>query len=70
MDFKKEMESREQRRKLVINILEKSKLKNMTEIEFGEFISNLWASIVWGNKDYLVQRAKRGGNNRQDLRVF
>lgn len=56
LDFKKEMESREQRRKLVTNILEKSKLKNMTEIEFGEFISNLWASSMWGNKDYLVQK--------------
>lgn len=47
LDFKKEMESREQRRKLVINTLEKSKLKNMTEIEFGEFISNSWASSMW-----------------------
>lgn len=56
VDFKKELESREQRRKLVINLLERSKLKSMTEIEFGELISNLWASGMWGNKDYLVQK--------------
>jgi len=56
VDFKKEMEDREQHRKLSINILERTKLKNMTEIEFGELISNLWASSMWGNKDYLVKK--------------
>jgi len=56
VDFKKEMEDREQHRKLSINTLERTKLKNMTEIEFGELISNLWASSMWGNKDYLVKK--------------
>lgn len=56
IDFKKEMEDREQHRKLSINTLERTKLKNMTEIEFGELISNLWASSMWGNKDYLVKK--------------
>ncbi len=37
-------------------MLAKNRLKNMTEIEFGELISNLWASAIWGNKDYLVQK--------------
>jgi hypothetical protein len=54
-DFKKEMESRERHRKLVKNVLEKNMLESMTEIEFGELISNLWASTMWSNKDYLVQ---------------
>ena len=54
-DFTKEMESREKHRKLVKSILEKSTRQDMTEIEFGELISNLWASIIWSNKDYLVQ---------------
>lgn len=56
VDFKKEIESREQHRKLAIIMLEQRKLKRMTEIEFGELISNLWASGMWGNKDYLVQK--------------
>lgn len=56
VDFKKEMESRGQHRTVVTNILGQSKLKSMTEIEFGELISNLWASGMWGNKDYLVQK--------------
>jgi len=56
VDFKKEMEDRGQHRKLALNILELTKLKNMTEIEFGELISNLWASSMWGNKDYLVKK--------------
>jgi len=56
VDFKKEMASRGQHRRLTTNILEQSRLKNMTEIEFGELISKLWASSMWGNKDYLVQK--------------
>ncbi len=54
-DLKKEMESREHHRTLARNVLEKHSLQNMTEIEFGELISNLWASTIWSNKDYLVQ---------------
>jgi hypothetical protein len=56
IDFKKEMEAREQHRKLTVEMLERTRLENMTEIEFGELISNLWASGMWGNKDYLVQK--------------
>lgn len=55
-DFQKELESREEHRKLPLKILEKSRLKNMSEIDFGELISNLWATAMWGNKDYLVQK--------------
>ena len=49
VDFKREMESRAQHTKAVINMLKQRKLKVMTEIEFGELISNLWASSMWGN---------------------
>ena len=55
-DFKEEMFSREKRRKFVVSLLAKDKLKSMTEFEFGELISGLWASALWGNKDYLVQK--------------
>lgn len=56
VDFQKEIEEREQRKRLVKEILEQSRLKNLSEIEFGELISNLWASNIWVNKDYIVQK--------------
>lgn len=56
VDLKKETEEREQRRKLVADILERSRLENLSEVEFGELISRLWASSIWANKDYLVQK--------------
>jgi len=56
LDFKKEIFSRKKRREFVVNLLSKEKLKSMTELEFGELISKLWASAIWGNKDYLVQK--------------
>jgi len=56
LDFKKEISSREKRREFVVNLLSKEKLKSMTELEFSELISKLWASALWGNKDYLVQK--------------
>lgn len=56
LDFKREMASREKRRKFVVTLLSREKLKSMTELEFGELISKLWASALWGNKDYLVQK--------------
>jgi len=55
-DFQKDLESREEYRKLPLSILEKSRIKNMTEIDFGELISSLWAARMWGNKDYLVRK--------------
>lgn len=51
-----ERESHRKQEEVVRSILVKEKLKNLTEIEFGELISNLWASALWGNKDYLVQK--------------
>ena len=51
-----ERESHRRLRKKLGIILAKNNLKNMTEIEFGELISNLWASAIWGRKDYLIQK--------------
>ncbi|MGD2247932.1 MAG: hypothetical protein PVF58_05965 [Candidatus Methanofastidiosia archaeon] len=55
-DFRNEIESREKQRIKTKNMLERDNLENMTEIEFGELISNLWASSIWSNKDYIVQK--------------
>jgi hypothetical protein len=55
-DFKKEMASREKRREFARVLLSREKIRSLTEFEFGELISKLWASALWGNKDYLVQK--------------
>ena len=28
----------------------------MTEDEFHEYISKLWAMIIWGNKEYIINK--------------
>lgn len=56
VDFQEGMDSKIKHREWALKILDKNELKNMNEIVFGEFISNLWASRFWGNKDYLVQK--------------
>lgn len=55
-NFKKELNSRENRQKFFAKFLTKEKIKDMTEYEFGELISNLWAFEIWTNKDYIVQK--------------
>jgi hypothetical protein len=37
-------------------LLNKNKLKSLTEKEFAKIIESLWASQIWGNKDYLVEK--------------
>ena len=56
VDFREEMSSREKRREFILALLSKKKLRSMTELQFGELISKLWASALWGNKEYLVQK--------------
>lgn len=56
VDFRDEMASRKRRREFIIPLLSKQKLRSMTELEFGELISKLWASALWGNKEYFVQK--------------
>jgi len=54
--FRDDLASREQRRELIVPFLSRERLRSMTELEFGELISKLWASALWGNKEYLVQK--------------
>ena len=37
-------------------VLSKENLKVLTENDFGKVIRTLWASEVWGNKEYLVNK--------------
>lgn len=34
----------------------KEKIKNMTQEEFYEYISKLWAMLIWGNKKYKIDQ--------------
>ena len=34
----------------------REKLLTMTEEEFLEYISKLWSMIIWGNKQYVVDK--------------
>ncbi len=36
--------------------LRKDRIESMTEFDFGEIVSKLWAAGMWANKEYLVQK--------------
>jgi hypothetical protein len=50
---------RQARRRLYDQLLSPDGLRQMTELEFGQVISSLWASQLWGNKGYLVDKLIR-----------
>ncbi|CAG0985933.1 hypothetical protein ARNL5_02840 [Anaerolineae bacterium] len=47
------------RRELYSQLLTPDALKHMGELEFGQVISSLWSSRLWGNKGYLVEKLIR-----------
>ncbi|MCX7974131.1 MAG: hypothetical protein N3B16_06460 [Candidatus Aminicenantes bacterium] len=47
---------REERIALFAMYFSREFFSSMNEYDFGELISKLWASEIWTNKDYLVQR--------------
>ena len=54
VDFREDLEDRKKRETL-FRALTPEKINSLTEYEFGNIISILWASRIWGNKEYLVQ---------------
>jgi hypothetical protein len=50
------IEERSGKLSLINSILSKENISEMTELEFGQVISSLWASQMWGNKGYLVEK--------------
>lgn len=54
------LEERNERRTLFATLLTPNALQTMTEIEFRQLVESLWASQMWGNKDYLVSRVIQG----------
>src|SRR5215208_3688781 len=45
---------RQGRVNLFTDLLSPEGLADMTELEFGQVISSLWANRIWGDKGYLV----------------
>jgi len=55
-EFNSNLLERQGRRELFADLLSQEGLAQMTELEFGQVISSLWASRVWGDKGYLVDK--------------
>lgn len=50
-----DLNEREERKKYYSSF-NKQKVINMNEDEFYEYISKLWAMIIWGNKHYIINK--------------
>lgn len=51
-----DLESRRERVRLYAQLLSPEGLSRMSEQEFGQVVSSLWATLLWGNKGYLVDK--------------
>ncbi|MCM8808450.1 MAG: hypothetical protein NC926_11055 [Candidatus Omnitrophica bacterium] len=59
------------RAKFIQKILSKEYLQKLNEDEFREMIKNLWASEIWGNKDYFVDKLiKDNGFNKIKIELM
>jgi hypothetical protein len=50
--FKEDMKERSEKEKFFQNTIK----KKLSELSFSRMIKKLWASQMWGNKDYLVEK--------------
>ena len=55
-DREADLTERQERSALYARLLTAKNLSTISELEFGQVISSLWASLMWGNKGYLVER--------------
>ena len=55
-EYREDCDDRQQRQTLFASILSPRSIDQMTELEFGQVISSLWASQMWGNKSFLVDK--------------
>ncbi|MEW5870805.1 MAG: hypothetical protein AB1894_16140 [Chloroflexota bacterium] len=67
-DGQEDQLQREDRKQLYKKLLSPDGLYTMTELEFGQVMSSLWASQMWGNKSYLVDKLLRD-NDLSTLRI-
>lgn len=54
-DYKNDIKGRKERESFFLNLTEE-KIKNLSELELGEMVSKLWATQMWSNKDYKIQK--------------
>jgi len=54
--YQEYLTERRNRTELYRQLLAKEALHNLTEIELGQVIGGLWASEIWSNKSYLVNK--------------
>lgn len=55
-EAKEWQKDREERSALFKSLLAEDRIENLAEKDFGILISKLWASQIWGNKEYLVNK--------------
>jgi len=55
-EYRRDLKNRWEREEFIANALKEENIETMTEFDFGEIISKLWASQMWANKEYLVRR--------------
>jgi len=55
-EYKDLIKEREERLEIFSKYYKKEFLAKMNEHDFGEIVSKLWASEIWFNKEYLIQR--------------
>jgi len=51
-----DVDDRKERETLYRNLLSRENIDQITELDFGQIVSSLWASQMWGNKGYLVDK--------------
>ena len=49
-------QERKERTRFYKKIFSKGHLDKLKEEEFGDAVKQLWASQIWGNKEYLVNK--------------
>ena len=55
-EYQRDIEERKRREESLSKILQKERIQNLTEFELGEIISKLWATRVWTNNEYILQK--------------
>ena len=67
-DFKKDTKDRKQRENLAKKLLTQEKIGSMSEFDFSQLISSLWASRIWTNKEYLVNQIIANSNGLENIK--
>lgn len=63
-----EVKDREGRVRYFYETLTKERLARMTELDFGEFVTRLWAAKAWTNKEYLVRKLIRDNDGLERIK--